>query len=211
MDLSEGILLGLGTGSVCLAYCGPVVIPFLLGENKNIGTNFIYISLFLTGRLAAYIVIGIIAGIAGVLFFQPSGLKDVIIGISYILLSILLVVYGFYRIKGVCLGEVQTKVSEKYGGKTPYLVPVIGGIFTGLNICPPFILAIAQAVATHHVFNSVLFFIMFFIGTSLYFIPLPFIGIFNKQNVLRIIGKFASILAGLLYLYKGITLILNTR
>jgi sulfite exporter TauE/SafE len=208
MYFPEGILLGLGTGSICLAYCGPVLIPYLLGENRNINTNFFYVFLFLSGRLAAYIVIGILAGIAGKLFLQPSHPEMVVIGISYIILSVLLIVYGFYQFKEICLGKTQTKIALKYGKKLPYLVPIIGGILTGLNICPPFIMAITKAATTGNVTDSILFFIMFFIGTSLYFIPLPFIGFFKQHKVLRVIGKFAAIIAGLIYLYKGILMIL---
>jgi sulfite exporter TauE/SafE len=208
MDFPEGIILGLGTGTICLAYCGPVLIPYLFGENRNIPTNFYYVFLFLTGRLAAYIAVGFIAGTAGTLFLQPSGLKILFIGISYIVLSVLLIIYGFYQFKEVCLGKTQTKFALKYAKNRPFLVPIIGGILTGVNICPPFILAITKAAAAHNIGDSILFFLLFFLGTSVYFIPLPFIGIFKRQQVLRIIGKFASILAGLLYLYKGVLMII---
>jgi hypothetical protein len=33
---------------------------------------------------------------------------------------------------------------------------------------------------------------------------MPFLGFFRRKQVLQVIGKFAAILAGLLYLYKGI-------
>jgi len=209
MNYSEGILLGLSTGTICLAYCGPVLIPYLMGENKTITTNFVYVSLFLSGRLLAYMVIGLIAGIAGTLLLQPSGFSVALVGTTYIILSVLLIFYGFYRFKEVCLGKKQTRFSFQHFKQVPYLIPVIGGILTGLNICPPFLLASAKAASTHHITDSIVFFLMFFIGTSLYFVPLPFIGIFKKQNVLRIIGKFAAIMAGILYLYRGISLIIN--
>jgi sulfite exporter TauE/SafE len=209
MNYSEGILLGLSTGSICLAYCGPVLIPYLMGENRNIYTNVVYVSLFLSGRLFAYLIIGFIAGIAGTFFLQTSGFGTVIIGSSYIILSILLIGYGFYRFKQVCLGKSQTKLAFRYFKHMPYLIPLTGGILTGLNICPPLLLAVTKAAATENIAGSMLFFIMFFIGTSMYFIPLPFLGIFKRQNVLRIIGKFAAILAGLIYLYKGLFMLIH--
>jgi sulfite exporter TauE/SafE len=209
MNFSEGILLGLGTGTICLAYCGPVIFPYLLGENKNISRNFFYVFLFLSGRLFGYLVIGLIAGIAGQMFLQPSNLTVLLTGISYIVLSVLLIIYGFYQFNEVCLGKTRTKIASKYGKKMPYLVPIIGGTMTGLNICPPFVLAVTKAATTHNIADSILFFIMFFIGTSLFFIPLPFLGFFKRQQVLRIVGKFASVLAGLLYLYKGVIMSFN--
>jgi len=209
MNYSEGILLGLSTGAICLAYCGPVLIPYLMGENKSINTNFVYVSLFLSGRLIAYMFIGLIAGIAGNLFLQNSGFNTVLIGLSYIILSVLLIFYGFYQFREVCLGKKQTSISLKYFRRMPYLIPVTGGILTGLNICPPLMLAITKAASTRQIADSIVFFAMFFIGTSLFFVPLPFIGLFKKQAFLRVIGKFAAIIAGLIYFYKGVILLIN--
>jgi len=209
MNFPEGIVLGLSTGAICLAYCGPVLVPYLLGQNKSIHTNFIYISLFLAGRLLAYLGIGIIAGIAGTFFLQPSEFNVKLIGFSYLILSVMLVFYGFNRFKEICLGGKQAKLPTTYFKKMPFILPIIGGFLTGLNICPPMILAVTRAASTHNIGSSVLFFTMFFIGTSLYFIPLSFIGAFKRQQVLRVIGKFAAILAGLIYFYKGVILISN--
>jgi sulfite exporter TauE/SafE len=208
MNYSEGILLGLSTGAVCLAYCGPVLIPYLMGENKNIKTNFVYVSLFLSGRLLAYLAIGLLAGIAGAFLLTSAAFNIILIGISYIVLSVMLIAYGFYQFKEVCLGQSKTKIAFKYFKSIPFLLPVAGGVLTGLNICPPFLLAITKAASTHQINASILFFTMFFIGTSLYFLPLPFIGIFKKQKIFRIVGKFAAILAGLLYLYKGLFMLI---
>lgn len=209
MNYSEGILLGLSTGAVCLAYCGPVLLPYLLGENKSINANLIYVSLFLLGRLLAYIAIGFIAGIAGKLIIQPSNFSVLLVGVSYIILSVMMILYGSFRFKEVCLGKTQSKIATKHFTNMPYLIPLLGGILTGLNICPPILLAITKAISSHQIGNSIVFFLMFFIGTSLYFLPLPLIGIFKRQNILRIIGKFAAILAGILYLYKGLFILLN--
>ena len=53
MQYSSGFILGLSTGVVCLAYCGPVLIPFLMGEGKGVYKNIGSVSLFLLGRLGA--------------------------------------------------------------------------------------------------------------------------------------------------------------
>jgi len=209
MNYSEGIILGLSTGAVCLAYCGPVLIPYLLGENKNVKTNLVYVSLFLSGRLLAYLAIGLIVGIVGTLFLQPSGFNVILVGVSYIILSVVLIAYGFYRFNEVCLGKTNTKIAFRYFKQMPFIIPIVGGILTGLNICPPFLLAITKAASTHQITGSIVFFVMFFIGTSLYFLPLPFIGFFKKQKIFRIVGKFAAILAGLIYLYKGLLMVIH--
>jgi sulfite exporter TauE/SafE len=207
MHYSSGFLLGLGTGVVCLTYCGPVLIPFLMGEGKSVSGNIGSISLFLLGRLAAYLIIGLLSGIIGMTILQPSVGKTIFLGILYILLSVLLIAYGFHRFREVCLGRSQLNFKERYNLRWPFLVPIAGGFATGINLCPPFLLALTRAVETGGIEGSLLFFFMFFLGTTVYFIPLPFIGFFRRQQVLRIIGKFAAVLAGLLYFYKGAIMI----
>jgi sulfite exporter TauE/SafE len=207
MHYSAGFLLGLGTGVVCLAYCGPVLLPYLMGEGKSISGNVGSISLFLFGRLVAYLIIGALAGLIGSTLLLPLVEKTVFLGILYIFLAVLLIAYGVHRFREVCLGRSQLIFKERFGRRWPYLVPLAGGFATGINLCPPFLLAITGAIETGKIGSSLLFFFMFFLGTMVYFIPLPFIGFFRKQQVLRVIGKFASILAGLLYLYKGIMMI----
>ena len=208
MNFPAGFLLGLSTGVVCLAYCGPVLIPFLMGEGKSIYKNIGSVSLFLTGRLVAYLIVGILAGMIGSRILQPSTAKTVFIGVLYIALSLLMIVYGFHRFREVCLGRSKFPVQKNYARRWPFLIPLSGGFATCLNLCPPFLLAITGALESGRVSDSVFFFILFFLGTSVYFIPLPLIGFFRKQQVLRIIGKFAAILAGLLYLYKGMVLLI---
>lgn len=207
MEYSSGFLLGLSTGVVCLAYCGPVLIPFLMGEGNTINRNLGSVALFLAGRLIAYVLIGLLAGIIGSSLLQPSTIKTVFMGMVYIILSVLLIIYGFHRFREVCLGRSRLQFKKSKGRRRDFLIPLSGGFATGLNLCPPFLLAITGALDTGEVADSILFFIMFFIGTAVYFLPLPFIGFFRRQQVLRIVGKFAAIIAGIFYLYKGIILL----
>jgi len=209
MHPSEGFILGLSTGAVCIAYCGPVLVPYLMGEGKSALKNTVIVALFLSGRLAAYLLVGILAGFLGEAFLQTSGFKNILMGIANMALSVMLLLYGFYRFKEVCLGKSQPMIEKMVGARWPYLVPLAGGAITGINICPPFLLAFTQAASLHQMADSVFYFFMFFIGTSLYFIPFPFIGFFKRQQVLRIIGKFAAIFAGLYYFYQGFFMLIK--
>ena len=121
MNFADGILLGLSTGFVCLAYCGPVLIPFLLGENKSIAGNTLNVVLFLSGRLLAYIITGLAAGIIGLNYVGQLGPDVLFLGLIYILLSFLLIGYGFYRFREICLGTIQKKIISKYFSNLPLL------------------------------------------------------------------------------------------
>ena len=203
MHSSEGFVLGLSTGVVCIAYCGPVLVPYLMGEGKSVPKSTGFVAIFLSGRLAAYLLVGVLAGFLGETFLQTAGFKNILMGIINMALAVMLLLYGFYRFKEVCLGKSQPMIEKMVGSHWPYLVPLAGGAITGINICPPFLLAFTQAATMEQMAGSIFYFFMFFLGTSLYFIPFPFIGFFKRQQVLRIIGKFAAIFAGLYYFYQG--------
>jgi len=53
--------------------------------------------------------------------------------------------------------------------------------------------------------QSYLAFLAFFIGSSLWFLPLPFAGKIRKKEVLKNIGILATGLAGIIFMIKGIT------
>ena len=209
MHPTEGFILGLSTGAVCIAYCGPVLVPYLMGEGRSVLKSTGVVALFLSGRLAAYLLVGILAGFLGEAFLQTSGFKSILMGIANMALAVMLILYGFYRFKEVCLGKSQPKIEKMVGSRWPYLVPLAGGAITGINICPPFLLAFTQAVTMNQMAGSIFYFFMFFLGTSVYFVPFPFIGFFRRQQVLRIIGKFAAILAGFYYFYQGLFMLIK--
>jgi sulfite exporter TauE/SafE len=208
--MAEGFLLGLSTGVVCLAYCGPVLLPYLMAESKGIKRSYLLVSIFLAGRLTAYLITALLAGLIGQSVIQQSEIRTIMMGIAYLVLAALLIVYGFHRFKEVCLGKSMTQTNLNYKeNRKKFIVPFTGGFLTGINICPPFLLAITGAIDSGTVIGSILFFLAFFTGTSLYFIPMPFAGMFKRQHVLRIIGKFAALLAGFLYFYKGLILLIR--
>jgi sulfite exporter TauE/SafE len=180
-----------------------VLLPFILGEGTTILQNAKSVGLFLGGRLAAYMSVGFLSGMLGLTLVHDSLQNKFIFGAIYSLLALFMIAYGFYRFREICLGQKQKELQQKLS-RWPLAIPLAGGFVTGLNLCPPFLLAITGAVETHKLAGSILFFIMFFLGTSLFFVPMPFLGYFKRKQVLQVIGKFAAILAGILYLYKGV-------
>jgi len=207
--MGEGFILGLSTGAVCVAYCGPVLIPYLMSESGGLKRSYILVGVFLSGRLAAYLLTAILAGIIGQSVVQQSETRTLFMGIAYMILSAMLVAYGLYRFKEICLGHTVKANPEEKSGRKSFLMPFTGGFLTGINICPPFLLAITGAIDSGTMMGSILFFLAFFAGTSVFFLPMPVAGMFRRQHVLRIIGKFAALIAGFLYFYKGLILLIR--
>ena len=52
----EALVLGLATGPVCLATCGPVVVPWMMVQPRGVWWHSRQLGLFLAARLAGYMV-----------------------------------------------------------------------------------------------------------------------------------------------------------
>ncbi len=202
MIVMEAFLLGLSSGAVCVAYCAPVLIPYVVGERKSILANGVILSCFLSGRLLGYLIFAVFAWAIGRSMVNIGSLKEPLIGFAYITLSIFLVVYAFQEIHPTCsarfMGPIQWLSSHH-----PNLLPMTMGFATGLSFCPPFLLAITGAAEKTTLLRSIFFFFTFFLGASIFFIPVPFLGLLRGHVFLKTIAKLAAGIMGLFYLYNG--------
>lgn len=203
----RGFLLGLANGTICLAYCAPVLVPYLLGKGQTIRRNYLELGHFLIGRLSGYLLFAILAWSVNLFILQHNVFRDLILGVSDVLLAVLLVFYCFRKAKGLCAGEYVNSQLPRIIINNRILLPFSLGFLTGLNLCPPFLLAFTSAVAGESLGNSLFFFSAFFLGTSLFFIPLPVLGIFKRREVIKTVGKFAAGIIGCYYLYIGILIL----
>jgi sulfite exporter TauE/SafE len=206
----DGFILGLSSGVACIAICAPVLVPYLLGEGKGIVSNYWMTGQFLFGRLLGYLLFAVLAWTFSSAILQETGQRNPIIGIAYILFSGLLISYGFFKkTDTTCKVSCNSNKYKRLLASQPALLPVAAGFATGLSFCPPFLLAFTGAVEQTSLLAAMLFFFSFFLGTSLLFGLAPFVGVFKRFPVLKIIGKMAAGLMGLYYLYQGIILIIG--
>jgi sulfite exporter TauE/SafE len=198
----QGFLLGLANGVTCLAYCAPVLIPLMLGEGQKTRQNWSMLGKFLAGRLGGYLLFGILAWLASQLIFGAAAYRHLLFGAIYVVLAALLLVYGLARAPAPCAGSIRG--ARAFLRRWPALLPLGLGFLTGLNLCPPFLLAITSAASAGSLAASLVFFFAFFVGTSVYFIPIAFVGLMSHVNALRTVGKLAAVLMAMYYLYSGI-------
>jgi sulfite exporter TauE/SafE len=201
----QGFLLGLANGTTCLASCAPVLVPFFLEKGEDVRQNLVMLLTFLGGRLGGYMLLGLLAWTAGSLLLPATSFQGLVIGMAYVGLSALLLVAVLRRkapAHGDCAFEgVQAKLNH-----WPALLPMGMGLLAGLKICPPLLLAFANAATTGTLVDSLIFFLMLFLGTSIYFIPLSSLGVLPRISELRTVGRFAAVIVALYYLYAGIPL-----
>ncbi|MCC4767591.1 hypothetical protein FXW07_13505 [Methanosarcina sp. DH1] len=192
--ISRGMLLGLSTGVFCLVTCAPVYVPFVLSEDRKLRRNILSIGQIAIGRLIAYLFFGLILGILGK---QIDGTwLNKAIGTAMILLSVLML--AFVAVKkwphfGLC------KLSKKYVN-----YPAFFGLLTGINVCPPFLLAMSAALSYASITGSILLFGGFFVGTSFYLILLVPLGLAAKVESIRQIGLITTVMSGVMFLALGL-------
>jgi len=205
----RGFMLGLASGTVCLAYCSPVIVPYMLGEGQSIKSNYFGLAGFLMGRLAGYLVFAVIAWMIGLLITKHQAYLEIFLGLSYIILAVLLVYYCFGRLKNRCAVEHFKGIFSGFWASHRFFLPVSFGFFTGFNLCPPFLLAFTSATSGHTLGSALIFFSFFFLGTSVFFLPVPFIGIWKRNQVLTNVGKMAAGIIGSYYFLRGIMILIG--
>jgi hypothetical protein len=131
--------------------------------------------------------------------------QGVVIGAAYAGLSILLLVSTAGRVEP-SPGHCALVGARPRLDRWPALLPVCMGLLAGLKVCPPLLLAFTDAMGAGSLVGSVGTFVAFYLGTSLYFLPVVLVGAFRHVASLRTIGRYAAVIVALYYLYSGVLL-----
>jgi sulfite exporter TauE/SafE len=182
--LSEGFTLGISTGYLCLATCGPIYASYLMQHAKAPLRYFFMVLELSLGRFIAYLVVGALAGFLG--GYATGIQRDYFTIIAYPLFSGFLVVSALrgQKCESGCAASRWSRFAE-----WPFLL----GMLTGINVCPSFMLAFSRAVSLSGPVAGMLFFAAFFCGTSVFILPLSFIGMLGRKKQLRSIARVAAI------------------
>ena len=202
--VGKAFLLGLSAGLFCAGLCLPLAAPVLFGREKGgAGGSALGVVLFLAGRLVAYLLVGLAVGLLGRALNRFWSVKDVLLPILYAALGLLMVFYAFaqsFPQLGFCRFMRPALQSNRYLLLLRFLA--------GINICPPFLLAIAAALDAGGVLRGMLFFLVFFVATSIYLLPLFFAGSVTRYRGVRIAARIAAALAGCYFVVLALRAIL---
>ncbi len=214
----DALALGLASGPACLAACGPVLIPSLLAGQSGIVSNLRTIAVFLGTRLLGYLLFAIIAWQVGALASMLIKPHPHIIGLVYVLMAGVLAWYA-YVVGRNCAGDCSTTklVTISGTGSTPVagdakktMAGVAAlGFLTGLNFCPPFIVAGIRAAELGSLMGALLFFAVFFAGTSVWFLPFAGLGCVVRNQELITVARMTMGLVALYYLALGLYMLLG--
>jgi sulfite exporter TauE/SafE len=189
---ARALSLGLTTGGFCLGICLPVVVPPVFGTGSAKGSA-IRLGVFLLGRLIAYLGFGVFAGWLGRALDNYRLFQAVIVPAVYLLLGMLLIGYGITSFNPFARFQICRMV--KPGVNSVWFMLVLG-LLAGATPCPPFLLALTVVADTAGVLNGLLFFIIFFLATTVYFLPLFFAGILARFEAVRTAARLLAIITG---------------
>jgi len=194
--LIQPFLLGISTGIFCFTYCVPFIAPYLVSEQRKLSKNFKVILEFILGRLSGYILFGAVFGYLGEKINNQT--VNLILITSLILLSGVLILYslGLVRNKGFFCSAKYSKFKNK--------APIVMGFLMGINICPPFLMSLAYVFTLHSAVRGIIYFLMFFLGTTIYFLPVVFLGYLGKMKEFRLVARIAGLIVGFAFLIYGI-------
>jgi sulfite exporter TauE/SafE len=194
----EGFLLGLSAGVYCVGSCMVFFMPYLVVEGRqNIFDNLKKISSFMLGRLIAYIIFAVVAGLIGTAYGNIFTAR--FSNICLVAASSFMIVYSLTRnsrSSGFCALFVERASLMR--------VPFFLGMLTGLNPCPPFLVGTARLWTLHDISGGVVLFIAFFMGTSIYMIPLVFVPFISKSERIKRIAIMVALISGVWFLFMGI-------
>lgn len=208
----EALVLGLASGPACMASCGPVLVPSLLAERAGLRLNTRYLSTFLGARFVGYLLFAAVAWELGTLVSLPAAPRMVLIGATHVLLAGVLLWYAYsagHACAASCSGSelVSIGVTRKRG--VPGAAAL--GFLTGLSLCPPFVAAGVRAAELGSVAAALLFFAVFFVGTSVWFVPFVSLGCVARNEAVTTVARMAMVLIALYYAYLGLTMLLGRK
>jgi hypothetical protein len=206
-SFAEPALLGFSSGLVCLAACGPVLLPWLVAEGGGVRRTGALLGQFLAGRLAGYLAFALAAWALG-LALPPSASANVaFFGATHLALAGVLAFYAFSTLRArpeACPGGLSPARSRALAGRFRALGPAALGLISGLNLCPPFLVAGVRAAQRHSLPGALEFFLLFFAGTLVWFLPFAGVGVVRRFTGIRTVARFTTALVAAYYGYLGI-------
>lgn len=204
----EALLLGLSTGAYCLFSCAPVVTPLFMSTEPEKKYSSQMLINFLSGRLTGYLIFGIISGFTGGLISSNLNpiYNEILGAIISILIGIILILSGLnFQFPRLSFCKYIFKFTSPV--KSSYFF----GLFTGVNVCPPFVGAATRVFNNGGIIYGFLFFLIFFLATSIYFLPYLGVSFLTKKiEPLKEIARFSMLIIGsYIFVYSGIIEVLK--
>jgi len=205
----EALVLGLATGPVCLASCGPAVLPWILVQPHGVRARARQLIFFLGARLIGYLLFAAAAWFAGAAIARAWSSGVWAAGGIQLLLAVTLVIYAAGWPRPRCAAGRASLVEIGVGPKPRPAGAALLGLLTGINLCPPFVVAGVRAAEAGTLPAALLFFLVFFVGTGIWFVPFFALGWVRRTPSLITVARMAAVLLAWWYAFSGISILIE--
>jgi sulfite exporter TauE/SafE len=200
----KGFLLGLTAGTLCLTHCASVLLPVLaVSRDGTLRTSLLRLAEFSAGRALAYLAVGFLLGWAGPLA-APQDIRP-LLGLLYVPLGALMLLHLLRE------SDAPSWACRLLQGRRRWVrTPLALGALTGAVPCAPFGLAMvavlegAEGSAGERALRGLVLFGAFFLGTTLFLLPLASAGLASRFSPVRRLARSAALLAALFFMVSGL-------
>ena len=203
---AEPLFLGFSSGLVCLASCGPVLLPWLAAAGSGWRGTTSLLALFLSGRLLGYLGFATVAWALGLALPSPAGGGGFVFAAVHLALAAALLLYAFPpRPRRDTSCPDREAISRRRGLALRFgaLGPAALGLLTGLNVCPPFVAAGVRAAEARSLPAALGFFLLFFAGTALWFLPFLGVAAVRRFPHIGLVARLTTAIVAVYYAYLG--------
>jgi hypothetical protein len=167
--------------------------------------------LFLAARLAGYLVFACAAWLVGSAIPHSWTGRSWLMGGIQILLAAALVVYAAGWPHRRCVVAKTTgnlvQIGEAPVAKRSGALAL--GFLTGINLCPPFLVAGVRAAQLAHLSAALLFFFCFFAGTAVWFFPFLSLGFLKRTPAVVTVARMVAVLLAFWYGFSGVSILIE--
>ncbi len=193
----QALSLGASAGVYCMSKCAPSLASLLLvAPQKGLKNGVCLLGVFLSGRLAAYCLLGALAGLAGSLGGSLPHSK-LFFAFTDIALGAMLIAQVFRRSCTGCPGGREFLGTKK--------ALFLAGVLNSVTLCPPVLLALTVAVEKGSPLRGLLFFLLFFLASSMYLLPFSLLSVKIRHRYMVSFSRIVCACVGLYFVWRGIS------
>jgi hypothetical protein len=179
-----------------------------MAEHSGMRLSARYLSTFLGARFLGYLLFAAVAWQLGVLVALPPATRLFVMGVVHVLLAGVLLWYA-YSVGHAHARSSSELVTIGVARKRRLSGPAALGFLTGLSLCPPFVIAGVRAAQLDSVAAALLFFAVFFVGTSIWFAPLVSLGCLRRSEAVTTVARMAMVVIAVYYLFLGSAMLMG--
>ena len=169
------------------------------------------LAVFLFGRLVGYLLFAAIVWSIGASIPRSWVARSWIFGGIQLLLAAALLVYAAgwpHRRRAISDPSARlVQIGNPLRPRTSGALTL--GFLTGINLCPPFLVAGVRAAQSDSLPVALLFFVFFFAGTAIWFVPFLSLGFVRRSPAFVTVARVTAALLACWYGFTGVSILLE--